>query len=148
MLLTMLTTLPALLLLWAIGTPGVAGAEHHEIRITDSSVIDWLTDEDSCDVKEAEFQCLNHGDAYTVKAKMFKDCTGKHVYIQANAVKTADKAEPEPGEAMPGFVLTKRMASLDCPTPGECSLDTTAVCPLLDVAEVLNSDLVVIQRGD
>jgi hypothetical protein len=40
------------------------------------------------------------------------------------------------------------MAAKDCPDPGECALDVQAVCPLLDVAEVLNSDLVVIQRGD
>jgi hypothetical protein len=168
MLHTLITGVTILTVLSGDALAGTIG-EHHEIRVTDASVIEWLSDDDSCETKEAEFQCLNHGDAYTITAKMTKDCTGKHVYIQATAVKKSvsihSRLHP-PTDSVPaegifgegdgtetaagasGFVLTKRMAAQDCPTPGECSLDTAAVCPLLDVAEVLNSDLVVILRGD
>jgi hypothetical protein len=147
MLHTLITGVTILTLLSGAAPAGTVG-EHHEIRIDDAGVIEWLSDEESCDTKEAEFQCLNHGDAYTITAKMFKDCTGKHVYIQATAVKKRGGGGTEAVAGAPGFVLTKKMTTQDCPTPGECSLDTEAVCPLLDVAEVLNSDLVVIQRGD
>jgi hypothetical protein len=145
---TLITGVTILMLSAGAVPAGAAGDEHHEFHITESSVIEWLSDEESCDTKEAEFQCLNHGDAYTIKAKMFKDCTGKHVYIHADAIKKGGDGGHETAEAVTGFVLTKRMAAKDCSDPGECALDAKAVCPLLDVAEVLNSDLVVIQRGD
>jgi hypothetical protein len=147
--LTFLTLLPTLILMLSATPVETSGAERHELRITDAAVVEWLADEESCDLKEAEFECLNHGDAYTIKAKMYKDCTGKQVYIQAAARKKDFSGETAPDEAVrQGFAVTKKMAAKDCPEKGECSLDTRSVCPLLDVAEVLNSDLVVIQRGD
>jgi hypothetical protein len=139
------TMFAALALLASLIPAANAGEERHTFTITDSSVIDWLSDADACEAKEAEFQCLSHGDPYVVKAKMFKDCTGKYVYIEASAVKKGDVGS---ADATPGFALTKVAAAKDCPTPDSCSLDTRAVCPLLDVAEVLNSDLVVIQREE
>jgi hypothetical protein len=130
-------------------TPATGADTSHKIKIDDPAAQAWLADAESCGHMELELSCVNHGAEYTLTANMFKDCTGKKVNIQVTGVplnrETGAEAETE---KFNGVAITKSVAAQDCPNPENCGIDARTICPLLQVAEVLDSELIVILRGE
>jgi hypothetical protein len=108
-----------------------------------------LADAESCGHMELELSCVNHGAEYTLTANMFKDCTGEKVNIQVTGVpRNRETGAESETEKFKGVAITKSVAAQDCPNPENCGIDARTICPLLQVAEVLDSELIVILRGE